>query len=85
MNKDKSTQNQDIDWDALEAEDNANETSDQEEVMDTEKINKEKKKLSEEEIFSPYPDDFLAEINIIRKEYDNQEKNTDFNENNLEE
>ncbi|NME66663.1 hypothetical protein [Flammeovirga aprica] len=84
MSKDKSTQNQEIDWDALEAEDKANEVSAEEQV-DVEKIEEEKKLLSEEEKFSPYPDDFLADINIIRKEYDEEQKNGDFQENDLEE
>ncbi|WP_188167704.1 hypothetical protein [Flammeovirga sp. EKP202] len=84
MSKDKSEQHQEIDWDALEAEDKANEVSNEEEV-DVDKIEEEKKLLSKEEKFSPYPDDFLADINIIRKEYDQEQKNNDFQENDLEE
>ncbi|WP_044211002.1 hypothetical protein [Flammeovirga sp. OC4] len=84
MSKDKSEQNQEIDWEALEAEDKANEVS-KEEKVDVDKIEEEKKLLSNEEKFSPYPDDFLADINIIRKEYDQEQKNNDFQENDLEE
>ncbi|MBB6459749.1 hypothetical protein [Flammeovirga kamogawensis] len=84
MKKNQENQNQEIDWDALEAEDKANEL-DSEEKVDHEKINEEKKKLSKEEQYSPYPDDFLAEINIIRKNYDNEVKNEEIDQNNLEE
>ncbi|AZQ62804.1 hypothetical protein EI427_11335 [Flammeovirga pectinis] len=84
MKKDQENQNQEIDWNALEAADRAGELASDEDV-DIEKINEEKKKLSREEKFSPYPDDFLAEINIIRKNYDNEVKNEEIDQNNLEE
>ncbi|OHX68336.1 hypothetical protein [Flammeovirga pacifica] len=64
----KSTE--EIDWEALEAEDRLNADNSSDEEVDLEKINSAKKKLSQEEKNSPYPDDFLAEINIIREDYD---------------
>lgn len=73
MSKDKSPKDQEIDWNALEAEDRADEITEDESV-DIEKIEDEKKLLTDEEKNSPYPDDFLADFNIIRKEYDKEEK-----------
>ncbi|NLR90863.1 hypothetical protein [Flammeovirga agarivorans] len=83
-NSKNESASQDIDWDALEAEDNKNSRSKQEEKVDVERINAEKKKLSNEERSNPYPDDFLAEINIIRDDYDDMVEKGEINANNSE-
>ncbi|WP_281614591.1 hypothetical protein [Flammeovirga sp. SubArs3] len=83
-NSKNESASQDIDWDTLEAEDNKNSRSKQEEKVDVERINAEKKKLSNEERRNPYPDDFLAEINIIRDDYDDMVEKGEINANNSE-
>ncbi|MBB3700201.1 hypothetical protein KMW28_14485 [Flammeovirga yaeyamensis] len=82
-NSNNKSKEEEIDWDALEAEDKRNAANLKEEEVDQEKIDSEKKHLSKEEKSSPYPDDFLAEINIIRKDYDDALKNDDIEEEDL--
>ncbi|MEH0154893.1 hypothetical protein V6R21_12180 [Limibacter armeniacum] len=55
-----------INWEALEAADRRDELGD-EETPDVKQIEKEKETLSDEEKSSPYPDDFLADWNLLRK------------------
>ncbi|WP_020529265.1 hypothetical protein [Flexithrix dorotheae] len=64
----KKNNPEEIDWEALEAEDKKMRVKPNTEELDEEKIEREKKLLSEEEKASPYPDDFLADINGLNKE-----------------
>ncbi|MEM1135639.1 MAG: hypothetical protein AAGI07_07345 [Bacteroidota bacterium] len=68
MNKEEPEKMEDIDWDALEAEDRLAHAGKDVEDYDKKAIDAEKEKLSEEEKTSPYPDDFLADINLLNKE-----------------
>ncbi|MBX2841487.1 MAG: hypothetical protein KTR26_06930 [Flammeovirgaceae bacterium] len=63
----KNNNPEEINWEALEAEDKKMRVKPDKEEPDEEKIEKEKKLLSEEEKASPYPDDFLADINGLNK------------------
>jgi|GEM_PF-6539082 len=59
---------EDIDWEALENEDKLRYAGKDEETYDVSAIEEEKNQLSEKEKSSPYPDDFLADINLLNKE-----------------
>lgn len=68
MSKEDPKKMEDIDWEALEEEDRLTHAGKDVESYDKEAIEAEKAKLSEEEKTSPYPDDFLADINLLNKE-----------------
>lgn len=65
-----------IDWEALEAEDKAAEAI-KDEVPNKEAIAKEKEQLPEEDKFNPYPDDFLADWSLLRKSLDDEESDSE--------
>ncbi len=59
---------QEINWDKLEAEQrNLLNRDDRNEEIDMEAIKEEMKNLTEEEELLPYPKEFLADINLLRK------------------
>ena len=68
MSKESPKKMEDIDWEALENEDKLRYAGKNEEMYDSHAIDKEKKQLTEEEKNSPYPDDFLADLNLLNKE-----------------
>ena len=68
MAEKKINKMEDIDWEALENEDRLRYAGKDEETYDVNAIEEEKNQLSEEEKSSPYPDDFLADINLLNKE-----------------
>lgn len=68
MSEKKPNKMEDIDWEALENEDRLRYAGKDEETYDVSAIEEEKNQLSEEEKDSPYPDDFLADINLLNKE-----------------
>ncbi len=63
-----------IDWDALEANDAPQET---EETVDQERIEQAKAALSEEDKSNPYPDDFLADWNVLLENIEDTEEEED--------
>ena len=76
MENDKN-QPEEIDWDKLEAEQRKIlQKEDRREEMDEEAIKEEMKNLSEEEHNSPYPDEFLADINLLSKSLKNPSDNS---------
>ena len=62
-----------IDWDNLSDEELED---DEDEVFDASAIAAEKENLSEDEKDSPYPDDFLADWNLLRKSIDEETERT---------
>jgi hypothetical protein len=74
MSKKEPNKMEDVDWEALENEDNLRYAGKDEEIYDETAIETEKGQLSEEEKSSPYPDDFLADINLLHKDI-NQSRN----------
>ncbi len=74
MSKKEPKKMEDIDWEALEREDNLKYAGKDSETYDEAAIEEEKKLLSEEEKSSPYPDDFLADINLMNKSIKNNQQ-----------
>jgi hypothetical protein len=63
-----------VDWERLESmPQNRKKTSG--EFIDKEAIEAEKKNLTEQEKALPYPEDFLADINLLRKNISNESQN----------
>ncbi|GAB4328840.1 MAG: hypothetical protein OHK0038_02790 [Flammeovirgaceae bacterium] len=63
-----------VDWEKLESMPQ-NREKNLEELVDKEGIEAEKKKLTDKEKALPYPEDFLADINLLRKNIDSQTRN----------
>ena len=74
MSKKEPKKIEDIDWDALEQEDSLKYAGKDDETYDEAAIEEEKKLLTEEEKSSPYPDDFLADINLMNKSIKNTQR-----------
>jgi hypothetical protein len=68
-----------VDWERLESmPQNRKKTA--EEFMDKEGIEAEKKNLTEQEKALPYPEDFLADINLMRKNISKESQNMPIHE-----
>ena len=71
MSKENPSKMNEIDWEALERDDRLKDREKDVEDYDGTAIAEEKEKLTEEEKNSPYPDDFLADINLLNKSIKN--------------
>ncbi|UZR94247.1 hypothetical protein [Chondrinema litorale] len=74
MSKEENKKHDELDWESLEREDRLAGPQKDVEDYDINAIEAEKQNLTEEDKSSPYPDDFLADINLLNKSIKNSQQ-----------